>query len=143
VTILIPQQKTAQRILAEEGQRRTDPRLPPFADIVELARDYLRGAGPDVSGPRESLTAGPEALYVTQAAARQYAEARRINDPEQARIQLTALLIDARQHATDLSTWRMRSKSTGLDIAAKVAIEGRLLMVTHVSVRPYNTGGGG
>lgn len=137
---LTPNQRTAQAILAEDGQRR-EHRPPAWPALVELARDYLRLAGPDVTGPRESLTDGPEALYVSLAAAQEYRRHVRAANDEAARRQLTELLIDAKQSATDLSSWRMRSKSTGIDITARIAIECRLLVVAHVEVRDYNTGG--
>lgn len=133
---MTPTQKTAERILAEHGQRRPTPRLPPIEDLADLARAYIKLAGE----PRETLADG-ETLYVSLEAAREYGAAERIHNDEVARRQLTDILIDASQAADDPTLWRARSRSSGLDISARVAIEGRLLVVTTVNVRSFAGGG--
>ena len=77
-------------------------------------------------------------IFVTVAAARRFVEPGgfKEHETEAARRALTELLIDARQHHS--GTWRTRKRSTKLDISAVVAPEGRLLIVTHVEVHPYD-----
>lgn len=75
-------------------------------------------------------------VYVTLAAAEQYAEARRLSI-EAARRELTELLLDARPHASDPAAWRARSRTTQIDITARVVIEGRLLVVVSAHARDY------
>ena len=129
--------KTAQRILAEAGQR--PPRLPRIEidDFAALARDYLSRTGE--AGPNRLGDVG--AIYVTMAAARKYGAAERIADDDLARRELTELLIDAKPDANRPEQWRARRRSTGLDITATVAQDGRLMIVTDVSVRAANVGG--
>ena len=125
--------KLAQMILAEAGNNRL-PRCSP-EDLAALARDYLARSG-------GAATLGQTGrLYVSLAAAREYADAERIAGDEEARRELHELLLDARQDATDPTSWRMRRRSEDLDVTARVAEDGRLLVVTHVSVRPANLGG--
>ena len=73
-------------------------------------------------------------IYVSLAAAQQYASARRLQ-PEEARRQLTELLLDAKPR--DDGSYRARSRSTQIDITARVAVEGRLLVITTINVRDY------
>jgi len=91
----------------------------------------------DVSRPTLSET-GP--IYVTQAAARQFLAVRGYQDHEieTARRELTELLLDAKQQPSVAHMWRARKRSTKLDITAIVKQEGRLLVVTFISVQPYD-----
>ena len=73
-------------------------------------------------------------IFVSLAAATQYAAARRLQ-PEHARRELTELLIGAKLQGD--GSWRARSRSTQLDLSARVAVETPLLVVTVVSVRDY------
>jgi hypothetical protein len=124
--------KTAEMILAEAGANRL-PRLP-IEDFAELAREYLRIMDGRTLG-------GSGRLFVSVSAAREYGAAERITSDEDARRELHELLLDARQSTSDASLWRARKRSTGLDVSARVASEGKLLVVTHVSVRDANVGG--
>jgi hypothetical protein len=61
---------------------------------------------------------------------------------EEARRELTELLLDAKCNeeapsADGLARYRARSGTSGLDISAMVAREGRLLIVVSASVRHY------
>lgn len=130
-----PSYKIAHHILAQAGQ--PDPQPPPLDQLAELAREYLRLA----PGARETLSDVP-ALFVSLGAAREFGAAMRHANDETARRRLTELLVDAKQSATDPAEWRYRNRATAIDITAHVAVEGRLLVVTHVHVRPYSPGRG-
>jgi hypothetical protein len=134
--------RTARYILQQAGM--AAPRTPPIDELATLAHAYLDGApaAPASATDERDRLADGDVLYVSDAAARQFADAERIVSVEQARRRLTELLIDATQHRDDLSRWRARSRSSALDITARVAIEGRLLVVTHVEVRPLRSSGG-
>ena len=131
--------KTAEKILARLGEHRAgklpvDRQSVPIAELEDLARAYI--ATSSVGG-----TLGQTGrLYVSLTAAREYGAAERINGDEEARRELTEILLDAKQ-TERIDTWRARKRSTGLDITALVAIEGKLLVVTHVTVRDANVGG--
>lgn len=128
--------RIAQQILTAEGFDidGREARVPPLGDLAILARDYLRRT--EASGP--SLAEhGP--VYVSHAAAVEYARSEDLGT-EPARRELTELLLDARHVGDDESHWRARRRSTDLDITVRVARDGRLLVVTHVSVR--SRGGG-
>lgn len=93
--------------------------------------------------PSKSIRELPtESVYVTRTAAKVYAS---VVDTglEEARRELTALLSDgtARQKEPETdeapALYRHRSRSTGLDISARVTHEGPLHTVVAVSVRPY------
>lgn len=71
-------------------------------------------------------------VYVTTAAADQYAAARGLRQ-EEARRELTTLLLDATEQAN--GSWRRRNKSRNVDISARVELTDDLAIVTHVSVR--------
>ncbi len=77
-------------------------------------------------------------ILVTQAAARQYGEARGLQT-EEARRELTTLLTGAKPTATPprngLEGWRIRSRSLGVDVGAHVSREGVIASVVHVQVR--------
>lgn len=94
--------------------------------------------------PRRTLAAESAAIggavYVTLSAARRFAEQAGYDEHEleAARRELTELVLDAKQSATDPSQWRVRKRSTDLDLTCRVAREGRLLVVTSVSVRAYD-----
>ncbi len=82
-------------------------------------------------------------ILITQAAAREYAEARRVG-VEAARREITVLLAAARRTTAprgdgrcDLEGWRARSRPLGIDISAHVSREPGLAVVTHVGVRHY------
>lgn len=126
----------AQRILTAEGfalDGRT-PKIPDLAELALLARDYL------------SLTEGAPTLgragllYVSHAAAARYAEQEDL-EIEEARRELTELLADARQNESDPTQWRFRRRSEGLDITCRVAVDGKLLVVTSINARSINVGG--
>jgi hypothetical protein len=85
-------------------------------------------------------------VYVTLSAARTYADHERLKD-EEARRELTELLLDARrveqgEQPGGPQLWRMRRRSTGLDLTARIAVQGRLHVVVAVSVREGNSSGG-
>lgn len=91
---------------------------------------------------KRSTLAETGPIYVTLAAAREFARAEQITaGDESARRELTELLLDARESTTEPGRWRMRKRSTGLDVTARVARDGRLLVVVSVSVREANIGG--
>lgn len=76
-------------------------------------------------------------ILVSQAAARQYAEARGLQI-EEARRELTALLAGAKRGSdsdTGAERWRARSRTLGVDVSAMVSREGGLAVVTYVHVR--------
>lgn len=131
----------AQQILARLGEHRAG-KLPPerrtytIEQLEPLARDYLSRTGS--TGERLSDYG---AVYVTLTAARQYGAAERIHDDERARRELTELLVDAKPVADRVDQWRMRKRSTGLDVTARAAKDGGLMVVTHVHVRDANVGG--
>lgn len=91
----------------------------------------------DASRPTLSETGQ---IYVTATAAKRFVEAcgYKEHEVEAARRELTELLLDARQRQGDPRMWRARKRSTKLDISALVQPEGRLLVVTFVSVQPYD-----
>lgn len=129
---------TAQQILTAEAIERDGraPRLVPLADLALLARDYLarteQGAG--------ELLSQQGAVYVSHAAAATYARDEDIG-LEEARRELTELLLDARQVERDPDQWRLRRRSEQLDVTCRVVRDGRLLVVTSVHVRALNSGG--
>jgi hypothetical protein len=73
-------------------------------------------------------------IFVSLAAAQQYATARQLL-LEAARRELTERMLEAKLKSD--GTWRYRSRTTQLDITARVAVETPLLIVAHVSVRDY------
>lgn len=75
-------------------------------------------------------------ILVTQAAADEYASVRKLGY-EEARRELTVLLIGALQKpaTTGLEHWRARSRRLDVDVDAHVSREGPLAVVTHVHVR--------
>lgn len=78
-------------------------------------------------------------ILVTQAAADAYADARDLGF-EEARRELTGLLLGARRRGdsrTGAESWRARSAGLGVDVGAMIARDGKLAIVTHVSVRPF------
>lgn len=110
---------------------------------TKTAREIVAGDGGALvmtDAPRQTLAEIGQ-IYVSLAAAREFARAERITDGEAARRELTELLLDARQSPHDPSLWRMRRRSTGLDISARIKIEGRLYVVTTIGVRDSNVGG--
>jgi hypothetical protein len=87
--------------------------------------------------PRERLGETGQ-VYVTYAAAATYAAELGLR-PEEARRELTELLLDATRPESSAweapERWRRRSRSSGVDVTARVAREGRLAVVVSVSVR--------
>jgi len=80
-------------------------------------------------------------VYVSIAAAEQYARAMSmdpVRELEEARRDLTELMLDA--YRTETGTVRMRNNKRGLDISARVAKEGRLLVIVSVETRDRNFG---
>lgn len=124
--------RTARYLVAQSGYE--TPRVPSYDELLELARAHLA-----TIAPGETLGRAGQ-IVVSLAAAEQYADAEGIDGIEQARRELTELLIDARP-TSEPGKWRARSRSTGLDITARVAAEGRLLIVTSVHVREHDAGG--
>lgn len=74
------------------------------------------------------------ALYVTEHASRAYARARNLS-LEEARRELTELLLDATRPAprSDADLWRRRIET--LDVSARVVCERRLVLVMTVVAR--------
>ena len=93
-----------------------------------------RPASPDADRPRLGALGQ---VYVTLAAAEQYAEQRQLR-PEEARRELTELLLDGRvmDEATPMRV-RARSRVTQIDVTARVLREGRLLVVVSIEARDY------
>lgn len=77
-------------------------------------------------------------VYVSLAAAEQYQRAMGYDGIEEARRDLTDIMLDA--HRTDTGDVRMRNNKRGLDISARVARDGRLLVIVSVNVRDRNFG---
>jgi hypothetical protein len=134
--------KTAQTILRRLGEKRAGTLAPdryvlPLEELEALARDRVAA-----SGSRTTLGQTGQ-IYVSVAAAREFALAERITaGDESARRELAELLIDAKPSPSDPDQWRMRSRSSSLDLTVRVAREGRLLIITHVAVRDVNMGRG-
>lgn len=124
--------RTARYLIAQSGHR--EPRIPPIDELAELSRAYLAATAPGDTLGRSGQ------ILVSLRAAEQYADAEDIDGLEEARRELTELLIDARP-TNEEGKWRARSRSTGLDVTARVARDGRLLVVTTVDVREHNAGG--
>ena len=83
-------------------------------------------------------------VYVTLAAAEQYAEAHRLGlQIERARKELTVLLLRASRPEGDQDrdrgreTWRRRSKSEDIDITATIVREGPLAVVVGINARAW------
>lgn len=93
------------------------------------------GPPPEDAGKPRLGTLGQ--VYVTLAAAEQY---QRTTDMriEEARRDLTELLLDAREQTS--GSYRYRRKSDGVDISARVVREGKLLVVVSVNARGYGGG---
>ena len=76
-------------------------------------------------------------ILVTQRAAEQYADAARLG-VEEARRELTVVLLDAHRVAGDTETperWRARSRTLGIDVSARVVRQDGLLVVVGCSRR--------
>lgn len=84
-------------------------------------------------------------VYVTLAAAREYAAASRQTHvralgEEEARRELTELLLDAARITGDTETperWRYRRTSANIDISARIVREGDLMVVVSITARSY------
>lgn len=131
-----PPSKTAHEILRIAGEARAgkSPHLPPIEALETLARAYLAMSDADRLGQAGQV-------YVSLAAAREYAESERIAGEESARRELTELLLDARKREGRDGEWRLRSTKERLDLTAHVVVEGRLYVVVHVNARGYAPGG--
>lgn len=80
-------------------------------------------------------------IVVSMAAAWEYARARGLEGAEEARRELTALLVESRRTGTQPQSgaegWRRRSRTHGVDVTAHVTRDGPLAIVVHVGVRDY------
>lgn len=110
--------------------------------VMHLVNEALSKMGRGAKGKGGTL-ADEGQVYVTHAAAKQYADAsRRTHDEElsieSAHRELTELLLHARRvGGRDEKTerWRYRSREERIDITARIAREGPLLVVVSVSAR--------
>jgi hypothetical protein len=79
-------------------------------------------------------------IFVSLAAARTYADAEHLQ-LEEARRELTEILLDATATPAEPGRpegWRARSRTTGIDVSARIVREGRLAVVVRVQVRHYH-----
>jgi len=88
------------------------------------------------SAPEATTSLGTTGtVYVTMAAARSYAGARGLGE-EEARRELTELLLDAKhQPGADrppYESWRFRRRSADVEVSATVSREGRLAVIVAV-----------
>jgi len=104
------------------------------SELLELANAYLAEVGDGTDGAFRRQLGEEGQVYVTLAAARQYGEAEDVRE-EEARRELTELLLEAKGVEGRPDQWRYRSQSSQLDVLARVSPESPLLVVTHVSVR--------
>lgn len=121
--------KTAQSILAQVSS--ANPRLPSDEDLGELARAYLALCPPPGTKPRLHTLGN---VLVTAAAAADFRRVETVDGAEAARRELTETMLAAKE-ATG-GSWIAHARASGLDITAKVSIEGRLAVVTHCHARP-------
>jgi len=131
-------EKIAQTILARLGEQHAG-KLPPDRQSMRLDELEPLARAVIATTAGETLSASG-AVYVSHAAAVEYAREEDLGI-EPARRELTELLLDARQVTGDPTQWRMRKRSTDLDLTARVARDGRLLVITSVHVRTRNSGG--
>lgn len=112
------------------------PRLPPLDELLALGDAYLAEVGDGSEDSMRRTLGQTGQVYVTLAAAREYAT---VEDAgiEEARRELTELLLAAKESASEPGLWRFRRRSEGLDVTARVVQERELLVVTSVSVRDY------
>ena len=77
-------------------------------------------------------------IYVTLTAAEQYAAQRRLR-PEEARRELTEVLAEHARVVDETSPMRVRARSrvNQIDVSARVAREGVLLVVVSIDARDY------
>lgn len=94
-----------------------------------------RPASPDAELPR-LVTLGQ--VYVTLTAAEQYARQRSLRI-EEARRELTEILVDHGRVLEETSPIRVRARSraTQIDLSARVSQEGRLLVVVSIEARDH------
>lgn len=90
-----------------------------------------RPASPDADRPRLSDRGQ---VYVTLAAAESYAAQRHLRI-EEARRELTEVLVDHGriQDETPPMRVRARSRTTQIDVSVRVSVEGRLLVVVSIA----------
>lgn len=136
-----PARRVAARKIVRNLQKQAgypNPRLPPIAELLELGEAYLAEVG---VGDGVGRTLGESGqVYVTLAAAQAYGAMERLGD-EEARRELTEILLASKEIMGRSRLWRARRRSTGLDLIARVSHENQLLVVTSVDVRPLNNGG--
>ncbi|MEO7895895.1 MAG: hypothetical protein ABIR65_01230 [Pseudolysinimonas sp.] len=126
--------KTSHAILTAVGQR--DHELPVDEDLADLARAYVALVAPP-SSKRKLSEVG--AVYISEAAAAEFRAAEGHATVEAARRELTTIMLDAKE-ASD-GSWQSRRRSTSLAVSARVAVEGRLAVVTHVHSRALTVHG--
>lgn len=131
--------KTVAYLRQQSGQ--SVPRLPPFAELLELGEAYVAEVGDGNDGAFRRTLGESGQLYVTLESAQAYGAFERLDD-ERARLELTELLLDAKESAGNPGQWRFRRASAGVDLTARIRSAGKLLIVSTVSVRPFNSGGG-
>lgn len=117
------------------------PRLPPLDELLELAEAYVAEVGDGSEGSLRPTLGETGQVFVAIDPARAFGAEERLTD-EAARQDLTELLLDAKQSESEPGLWRVRRRSHGLDISARVRQVGRLLVVEQISARPANVGGG-
>lgn len=124
----------------------------PFPEVVALADAYLAEVGEgDDSDMRPTLRdTGP--VFVSRHAAQRFAEREAIfarssyaDKIEEARRELTLLVLDAKESQREPGVWRARKRSTDLDICVRVAREedGLLVVKDVISARRYDHRRGG
>jgi hypothetical protein len=96
----------------------------------------------DPSHPPKPRLSSEGQIYVTLAAAEQWLDANDFGGLEEARRDLTELLLDAYRQDGDPGQVRYRSKSEGIDLQARVVPEGRLIVVVSIHVRDHVSGRG-
>lgn len=128
------------RYLRQQASRDA-PRLPPFPEILELGEAYLAEVGDGTEAAFRRTLGETGQVYVTLAASRAYGAIERLGD-EEARRELTEMLLDAKESETTPGQWRFRRRSEAIDITARVSKDNQLLVVTTVSVRPLNSSRG-
>lgn len=79
-------------------------------------------------------------IYVTLRAAEEWLAANDFGGVEEARRDLTELLVDAHRVDSKPDQVRYRSRAEGLDLQAHVVPEGKLLVVASVQVREVTRG---
>lgn len=98
---------------------------------------------PPVTDERKPRLSEEGQIYVTLAAAEQWSRANDYGGIEEARRDLTELLLDAYRTGDPADGMvRLRRTAERIDLQAHVSTESRLLVVTRVIVREYRGGAG-